>query len=107
MADALSKIGTRNRITPQTVQADPREVVNNAGGYVFEVGDIPFLHRFLTIGTEGGTYYVKENTLTKDAAKNVIDLAKANDPRLIDMTVDISQAGRAPRNNPALFALAV
>ena len=47
-------------------QADPmmgREgemVENTAGGYVFEADKWERLMRFLLLGTEGGTYYIKE-----------------------------------------------
>ena len=64
------------------------------------------LHRFLTLGTEGGTYYTREPELTKKAAGMVVQMAKDGDPVLVDEVTAISQAGRAPRNNPALFALA-
>lgn len=105
MADALSRVSTRR--TPQTEKADDRQVKNNAGGYVFKVGDLTRLNRFLTIGTEGGTYYSSEAKLTADNAAVVIRMAKADDPRLLEEIEKISVAGRAPRNNPALFALAV
>ena len=106
MSDALRKISTRTSQTPQGTQADPRETRNNAGGYVFQQPDIAHLHRFLTLGTEGGTYYVKEPVLTKNNAETVIKMAGASDSRLIDAVKDISLNGRAPRQNPGLFALA-
>lgn len=104
MPDALSAISTR--ITPQAQGADERQVPNSAGGYSFHAPDLARLHRFLTLGTEGGTYYVRERDLTAKAAGLVVQMAKDGNPALIDETVKISQAGRAPRNNPALFAIA-
>jgi len=104
MPDALSMIGTR--ITPQSQPADSRQVQNNAGGYTFEVPELARLHRFLTLGTEGGTYYTREPELTKKAAGLVVKMASEGNPALVDEAVAISQAGRAPRNNPALFAIA-
>lgn len=104
MPDALSAISTR--ITPQTQPADERQVQNSAGGWSFEAPELARLHRFLTLGTEGGTYYVREPELTRKAAGLVVKLASEGNPMLVDETVAVSEAGRAPRNNPALFALA-
>ena len=43
------------RRTPQSEAADPTQVVNSAGGYVFELDDAARLRRFLTLGVDGGT----------------------------------------------------
>ena len=104
MSDPLRKISTR--MTPQTEQADPRQVPNSAGGYGFRVASTPRLHRFLTLGTEGGTYYVREAPLTRENAAVVLDWAKNHTVDLTSRVMDVSMAGRAPRNNAALFALA-
>src|SRR5262249_48597422 len=86
--------------------ADERQVQNHAGGYSFEAPELARLHRFLTLGTEGGTYYVREPELTKKAAGLVVKMANEGNPALVDEVMAISQAGGAPRNNPALSALA-
>lgn len=104
MNDALSNINLRE--TPQSEQADERQVANNAGGYSFKVNDKAFIHRFLTLGTTGGTYYVNEDKLTKDAVKDVLFWARTRTHELVDMIVDVSLSGRAPKQNPAIFALA-
>jgi len=104
MPDALTAVSTRR--TPQGEQADPRQVPNSAGGWAFTTPQLGRLHRFLTLGTDGGTYYVSERDLTKQAASVVLAMAEAGDPALVAEIVAISRAGRAPRNNPALFALA-
>lgn len=103
--DPLSKVSTRQ--TPQSEQADPRQVPNSAGGYGFQVTADARLHRFLTLGTEGGTYYASEQALTRENAQVVLDWAKNRPVDLVNAVVAVSEAGRAPRNNPALFALAV
>jgi 60 kDa SS-A/Ro ribonucleoprotein len=106
MADALEAIRVRNSGTPQSEQADPRQVQNSAGGWAFPVGSDVQLHRFLTIGTTGGTYYISEPKLTRENAKVVIDWATHNTQALVAEVLRISEAGRAPRNDQALFALA-
>lgn len=104
MPDALSHY--RARQTPQSEQADPREAKNNAGGFVYTVPEMARVHRFLTLGVDKGTFYVKEPKLARDNAGVVVRLAEASDPRLIEHIREISASGRAPRQNPALFSLA-
>lgn len=104
MADPLALISTRQ--TPQSQPASPRQVPDSAGGYTFTVDGNARLHRFLTLGTDGGTYYATEREITKQNADVVLGAARADATALTAQAVAVSQAGRAPRNNPALFALA-
>jgi 60 kDa SS-A/Ro ribonucleoprotein len=93
--------------TPQSEQADPRQVKNSAGGYSFQVNDWQRLERFLILGSEGGSYYARERALTRDNAA-VVERCLAEDPlRTVRMIVDVSKAGRAVKNDPAIFALAM
>jgi 60 kDa SS-A/Ro ribonucleoprotein len=103
--DALSTISTRH--TPQTQKAAPGQVQNAAGGYTFTVGDTERLRRFLTLGVDGGTYYARAGDLAQDNAAVVLRMAETDPATLLASIVEISTAGRAPRQNPALFALAV
>lgn len=102
--DPLAAINTRS--TPQSRPADPRQVPNNAGGHGFQIGDDALVHRFLTIGTTGGTFYVSEQKLTADTAAVVLRAARERPEWLVARVVDVSTNGRAPRVNPAIFALA-
>lgn len=92
---------------PQTEPLDDRQAANNAGGYSYTVDKWTQLDRFLILGSEGGTYYVSEKTLTKQNAKVVSACLAADPKRTIKAIVDISDAGRAPKNDPAIFALSV
>jgi 60 kDa SS-A/Ro ribonucleoprotein len=83
------------------------QVQNNAGGYGWAVDDWKRLDRFLILGAEGGTYYASERKLTRDNAEAVLRCIKADGPRTVNRVVEISRAGRAPKNEPALFALAM
>jgi 60 kDa SS-A/Ro ribonucleoprotein len=103
--DPLAQVNTR--ITPQSESARSDQVPNSAGGYVFAVTPLTRLRRFLTLGTAGGTYYVGERELTKDNAQVVFDMARTDGVTLVNEIVSISRAGRAPKQNPAIFALAV
>jgi 60 kDa SS-A/Ro ribonucleoprotein len=93
--------------TPQNRPLDETQIKNSAGGYVWELTPWQRLDRFLVLGTEGGTYYIDEQTLTVDNAQNVIALLKEDGVRVIERVVEVSVAGRAYKNNAALFVLAL
>ncbi|HEY3781311.1 MAG TPA: TROVE domain-containing protein [Fimbriimonadaceae bacterium] len=102
-----SKILNRMK-TPQS-QPIPfsGQVPNEAGGYGWTVDSWAQLDRFLILGSENGTYYVGEQKLTMDNAKNVIEAIKQDGPRVVETIVAISREGRAPKNDPSIFALAL
>ena len=84
-----------------------KQVKNNAGGYVFAIGIWEQLKRFLILGTSGGTYYASEQKLTVDAAQAVRQCIAENGLNTVETIVEISVSGRAPKNDAALFALAM
>jgi 60 kDa SS-A/Ro ribonucleoprotein len=104
--DALSGINPRNPVTPQKEQALPNQVPNNAGGYVFKISEEQRALRFLILGTDGGTYYQNERGLTKENAAVILHMAENDGATLVKLIVDVSTSGRAPRQNPTIFALA-
>ncbi len=85
----------------------PGTVPNAAGGHAFAVDDWARLDRFLILGSEGGSYYAGERPLTRDNAAAVLRAVAADGPRAVARIAAISEAGRAPKNGPALFALAL
>jgi 60 kDa SS-A/Ro ribonucleoprotein len=105
MADALSSFNLR--VTPQSQSARTDQVKNSAGGHVFAVTPLTRLRRFLTLGTSGGSYYVGERELTRGNAQIVVNYAQTDPATLVQEIVAVSQAGRAPKNDQALFALAI
>ncbi len=102
--DALTHFSPR--VTPQTERAREDQIVNAAGGYVFEVDDFIRALRFLTLGVDGGTYYVSEPEHTRENAGFICGLADRDGEKLVQLIREVSLAGRAPRQNPTLFALA-
>jgi 60 kDa SS-A/Ro ribonucleoprotein len=91
----------------QREKADPRQVENSAGGYVYSVGDDQRLRRFLVLGTEGGTFYASQKDLTK-ANVNFLKEYAAKDPNMFFATlVDVDVNNLAPRHSTVLLALAV
>lgn len=100
--DRLVGRGAAGRLTPL-----PGQVPNDAGGYVYPVDLWARLDRFLLLGTEDGTYYVGALELTRENARALEDCLAEDGPRVVERIVEISTAGRAPKNEPALFALAL
>ena len=95
------------RPIPQTEPLDDRQVQNNAGGYSYPVNDAVRMHRFLIMGSEGGSFYQKERDLAKenvDATKRYI---AENGLQAVAHIVDVSINRRAPRVSPILFCLAL
>ncbi len=96
------------RVTPQSEPIPTMDMIrNDAGGYVFAVDDWQRLDRFLILGSEGGSYYVNEHKLTVDNAQAVLRCIKEDGLRVVNQIVEISDSGRAVKNDPALFALAM
>lgn len=95
------------KVTPQIEQAKSNQVQNNAEGFVFTIDPWARLDRFLVLGCEGGTYYVTERALTRDNAKTIENLISLDGPRVVSRTVEISDQGRAPKNDGAIFVLAM
>jgi 60 kDa SS-A/Ro ribonucleoprotein len=91
----------------QREKADPRQIMNNAGGYTFVVDDWARLQRFLVLGAEGGTYYTSDRKLVRENAACVERLIQLDGPRLVREVTELSESGRAPKNDPAILALAL
>lgn len=92
--------------TPQS-ESLPGQIANSAGGFSFAVDDWTRLNRFLVLGSEGGSYYASERKLTIENAAAVERCLKLDGRRVVARIVEISDAGRAPKNDPALLALAL
>lgn len=84
-----------------------KAVISNEGGKVYTVSPWTQLRRFLILGTTGGTFYVSEQALSKENAGIVTQCLNEDPKRAIAMIVAVSASGVAPKNDPALFALAM
>jgi 60 kDa SS-A/Ro ribonucleoprotein len=100
----LKKHGTRR--VPQSLPL-AGQVPNSAGGYAFAVDVWARLRRFLVLGSDGGSYYASEWKLTRENARAVEQAVREDGPRAVAEVVRVSREGRAPKNDPALFALAL
>ena len=95
------------RKTSQSEKASPNQKENSAGGYTFVVDEWDKLDRFLILGNEGGTYYATEKKLTIENALTVQSLIEKDGLRVVNRCVEISVSGRAPKNDQAIFVLAM
>jgi 60 kDa SS-A/Ro ribonucleoprotein len=96
--------------TPQTQPipgAKTPQVPNSAGGYSWAVDDWTRLDRFLILGSEKGTYYISEHKLTVECGEAALRCIAKDGPRVVERVREISEAARAPKNDPALFVLAL
>ncbi len=96
------------RATPQSEPIPgSAQVPNSAGGYAWLVDDWTRFDRFLILGAEGGTYYIGERDLVKQNHDALVRCIQADGVRAVNRIVEISDSGRAPKNDPAIFALAL
>jgi hypothetical protein len=97
-----------NRKTPQSAPiTGENQVRNSAGGYAYQLDRWARLRRFLILGSEGNTYYASEHKLTRKNAACAIECIREDGPRAVEEIVEISFSGRAPKNDPAVLALAL
>jgi len=109
-AQHVTKSGKKagvNADATQMAKADPRQVKNNAGGFTFEVDRWKQLDRFLVLGAEGGTYHSTEKKLVRENAKALTECLADDAAAAIEQIAAVSESGRAPKNSPAIFALAI
>jgi 60 kDa SS-A/Ro ribonucleoprotein len=85
----------------------PRQVENSNAGYSWPVDDWTRLRRFLILGSEGGSYYASEWKLTRENVQAVERAVQSDGKRAVAEIVAVSREGRAPKNDPALYALAL
>lgn len=96
------------KATPQSQAAPGKtQVENNAGGFVFEIDKWARLERFLILGSDAPTYYQKARDLTRENGQTVMDCWATDPDRTGTLIVEISVKGRAPKQDPAIFALAL
>src|SRR5216117_2780844 len=107
MAINYAKIFNRRATSQSQPIPGSNQVPNSAGGYSWEVDDWTRLDRFLILGAEGGTYYIAEQDLVKQNHDALVRCIQADGVRAVNRVVEISNAGRAPNNDPAIFALAL
>ncbi len=113
MAASYSKNIPRRKAAadiPVTVAIPGREAEmtrNNTGGMTFKISIWDQLHRFLVLGARADTYYENQSKIASRNTKVAKDCLKADGRKTVDLIVEISESGRALKNDEALLALAV
>ena len=101
----------RHASTKTTPQSQPipgtAQVQNSAGGYVFEASIWDRLDRLLILGAVGNTFYATEQKSVLDGLDAIKQCLKADGARTVFRITEVSDKGLAPKNDPAIFALAV
>lgn len=103
----FTKLFSTKRTSQREAIPGTDQVPNAAGGHAWALDDPARLDRFLILGSEGGTYDVGERALTIENASAVQRCIETDGPRTVDRIVAVSESGRAPKNDPAIFALAM
>jgi len=96
--------------TPVTSPQPGREAemsVNNTGGFTFVLTHWGILDRFLMLGSESGGYYVGAQETTNMSFDVVKKCIKEDGVRVVNRALEYSLAGRAPKNDPAVVAIAL
>jgi 60 kDa SS-A/Ro ribonucleoprotein len=92
-------------IEPSPTRAPPRGPA--PGGHAGELPLWARLERFLLLGTDGGAHITGAREPADADAQLVARCIAADGLRIIDRIVASSRSGRAPKNDPALFSLAM
>lgn len=77
------------------------------GGEAYKIDELTQLRRFLILGTEDGSFYQNAQELTAQNVDAVVNMLRKDPILTINTIVEISESGRAPKNDPALLALAI
>jgi 60 kDa SS-A/Ro ribonucleoprotein len=84
-----------------------KTVTTHQGGLAHEVDALKRARRFLILGSAGGSFYVGECALTLENAQAIIEALDEHGVKLVNLIIEISEGGLAPKQSPALFALAI
>lgn len=92
----------------QSVQTKlPEQIPNDGGGFTYQLDKWKMLDRFLILGSDTPSYYASKEKLTFKNYDNALECLKADYKRTIDHVVEISIKSRAPKQDPALFCIAL
>jgi 60 kDa SS-A/Ro ribonucleoprotein len=101
LSQFVARVTSQSRPIPGVDQ-----IPNHAGGFVFAVDEWTRLRRFLILGVDGPTYYASEAQLVSESAGAVLACIALDGKRTVDEIIEISTAGRNPKQQAVIFALA-
>lgn len=108
--DFASQLSPSKVQTPATQAIPGREKemgANNNGGVSFILDQWGVLDRFLVLGSETGGYTTTKRDVTKLGFDTVKKCIAADGLRVVARALEYSLAGRAPKNDPAVVAIAL
>jgi 60 kDa SS-A/Ro ribonucleoprotein len=82
-------------------------VRNSSGNYVFTPDEQSMVRRFLILGSDSASMYTSSEKNTFQNTQRLLNAIKHDGQAVVREIVEISKAGRAPRRDPALYALAL
>lgn len=89
-------------------KADSVQVKNSSGAYVYALDCFAQLERFLILGVQsGGSYYASEKKLVKENAAFIEECLAKDGSLTVSRIAEVSFSGKALKNEPAIFALAL
>lgn len=103
----MSAVNTYRSAVEEKAQEDRGLVTTNQGGKAYELDLLGRVRRFLILGTEGNTLYASEQKRTKENMKWISEAFDKYGEKVVDLIVEVSDQGLAPKNDPALVALAM
>ncbi len=84
----------------------PGMIANDTGGYAYKTSPLVDLGRYLILGTTKSTYYLNPETLVMRADDTILNALSVDPAGALELVAQISDGGRAPSNEPALYVLA-
>ncbi|XP_053373251.1 RNA-binding protein RO60-like [Mercenaria mercenaria] len=84
------------------------QVMNNMGAYVFKLDDMKRLLRFIIMGSEGGSYYVKERELKRENVTCIDRLiGEGRGVEVVQTIKEVSVNRRNVKQNSLMLAYAI
>lgn len=106
-ANAALEIARPGLTTPQTEPIPGSgQVKMESGGYGWQVSDWVRLGRFLSYGSEGGTFYTSEQKHTADNVKALDACLKQNGQAVVEEILRYSEGNLSAKHSAVVFALA-
>ncbi len=89
-------------------KVDKNQIQNSSGAYVYGLDCFAQLDRFLIIGVDkGGSFYASEKKLVRENAKFIEECIQRDPTFTVNHIAEVSYSGKAIKNDPAIFALAL
>ncbi len=83
------------------------EILNSCGKEVFQISDLSQVKRFLSLGSDNGTYYIKAVDLTKMNIESIERILDSKDrEKLLSLIEDYATNRKCKKQEPLIYLLA-